>query len=378
MRTKMFALTVAGLLAVGSMAACSDDSSSDTGSTGSSTTSGAKAGPPGTGKVGVILPDTKTSQRWGTDDPKFLKEAFAKAGVPVEVQNAEGNKAQFQSIADSMIAGGARVLMIVNLDSITGKAVIDKAKAAGVATIDYDRLTLNGGADYYVSFDNIEVGTMQAKGLQACLAEKRINNPLVADLNGSPTDNNATQFKQGYDGVLQPLYDSATYRKGPDQSVDDWLPAEAGIIFDQMMVQTNNKINGVLSANDGMADAAIQVLKKYRLNGQVPVTGQDATVKGLQNILAGDQCMTVYKPIKLEAEQAADLAIKLYKGQNANGSLDKVGTKDPESGAYIPSKLLTPIMITKANVKRPITEGFAEKKDVCSGAYAQYCADAGI
>jgi D-xylose transport system substrate-binding protein len=373
MRTKMFALAVVGLLATGSTVACSDDKGSDA---DTAAASGAKGGS-GTGKVGVILPDTSSSQRWATDDAKYLKEAFDKAGVPVQIENAQGDRNQFQNIADGMIASGAKVLMIANLDSGTGKAVIAKAKAAGIATIDYDRLTLNGGAQYYVSFDNVKVGQLQGQGLKDCLTAKGAKVPLVADLNGSPTDNNATQFKEGYESVLQPLYDLAEYRKGPDQSVDNWDPAQATVIFEQMMTQTNNKIQGVLAANDGIANAAIAVLKKDGLNGQVPVTGQDATVQGLQNILAGDQCMTVYKPIEQEAQAAASLAIKLYKGQKgADVATDRV--KDPESGAYVAAKLLDPIAITKANVQRVIDDKFASRKAVCAGEYAKYCTAAGI
>jgi D-xylose transport system substrate-binding protein len=376
MRTKMFALAVVGVLATGSMVACSDDGGSDSGTAAGSGTKTKVTG--GTAKVGVILPDTTSSARWATADAKFLKDAFDAAKVPVDIQNAGGSTAQFQNIAEGMIAGGAKVLMIANLDSASGKAVIDRAKAAGVATIDYDRLTLNGGAQYYVSFDNVEVGKMQAQGLQKCLEDKGVKSPLIVDLNGSPTDNNAAQFKEGYDSVLQPLYDDAAYRKGPDQSVDRWNPTEAGVIFEQMMNQTDNKIDGVLAANDGMADAAIAVLKKNGLNGKVPVTGQDATLPGLQHILAGDQCMTVYKPTDQEANAAAALAIKLFKGQKVDNSVDKPGVKDPESGAYIPAKLLTPVMITKANLRTVIDQKYVSRKALCSGEYAKYCTEAGI
>src|ERR1043165_854497 len=211
MRKGMFSLAAVGLLASGSMAACGDDTStSDSGSTGGSSV----------GKVGVILPDTASSQRWGSDDPKFLKAAFDAAGVTVDMQSAQGDKSQLQTIADGMISSGVKVLMIVNLDSGTGKAVLDKAKAAGIATIDYDRLTLNGGADYYVSFDNVKVGELQGQGLVDCLKAKNVTKPVVAELNGSQTDNNATLFKQGYDSVLKPLYDSGQLTKGPDQWVD--------------------------------------------------------------------------------------------------------------------------------------------------------------
>src|SRR5690606_20834510 len=175
-------------------------------------------------------------------------------------------------------------------------------------TIDYDRLTLGGSAEYYVSFDNEAVGRLQGEGLVKCLTDKGVKNPVVAYLNGSPTDNNATLFRNGYDSVLKPKFDSKEYVKGPEQSVPNWDGGQATTIFEQMLTQTGGKIDGVLAANDTLGNAAIAVLKKNKLNGKVPVTGQDATVQGLQNILAGDQCMTVYKAIKQEAEAAAELA----------------------------------------------------------------------
>ena len=369
MRKGMFALAAVGLLAVGSVAACGGD---DGTGTGSGTTGGGTAA---TGKVGIILPDTKSSQRWGTDDPKFLKAAFDAAGVQYDIQNAQGDKSQFQTIADGMISSGVKVLMIVNLDSGTGKAVLEKAKAAGIATIDYDRLTLSGGANYYVSFDNVKVGELQGQGLVDCLTKSGVTKPVVAELNGSPTDNNATLFKQGYDSVLKPKYDDGTFVKGPDQSVPDWDNTQAGTIFEQMLTENKN-IKGVLAANDGLGNAAISVLKKNKLNGQVPVTGQDATVQGLQNILAGDQCMTVYKAIKQEADAAASLAISLAKGEKPTTATGT--TKDPESGADVPSVLLTPKSITKETVKDVIADGFVTKEAVCTGDFAKLCTDSGI
>jgi D-xylose transport system substrate-binding protein len=362
----MFALAAVGLLAVGGVAACGG------GDNGSSGTSG---GGSSTGKVGIILPDTKSSQRWGTDDPKFLKQAFDAAGVPVDIQNAQGDKQAFQTIADGMISSGVKVLMIVNLDSGTGKAVLDKAKAAGIATIDYDRLTLNGGANYYVSFDNVKVGELQGKGLVDCLTAKKYSKPKVAEVNGSPTDNNATLFAQGYNSVLDPKYADGTFVKGPNQSVPDWDNAQAGTIFEQMLTE-NKDIKGVLAANDGLGNAVISVLKKNKLNGTVPVTGQDATVQGLQNILAGDQCMTVYKAIKKEADAAAELGIALAKGQKPTTATGSV--KDPESGAAVPSVLLIPQPITKENVKDVVADGFVTKEALCTANYAKLCADAGV
>jgi len=364
MRRGILALSLAVVVA-GGLTACGGDSGSSSG-TGTGNTSKAK--------VGVILPDSKSSARWETADRKYLKEAFEKAGVQYDIQNAQNDKSAFQTIADQMITSGATVLMIVNLDSGTGKAVLDKAKGQGVATIDYDRLTIGGGAQYYVSFDNTKVGQLQGEGLVKCLTANNAQKPIVAEMNGAPTDNNATLFKNGYDSVLKPKYDSGDFVKGPDQSVPEWDNAQAATIFEQMLTQNPN-IKGVLAANDGLGNAAISVLKKQKLNGSVPVTGQDATVQGLQNILAGDQCMTVYKAIKKEADAASDLAISLAKGEKKTVS-GKV--TDPDTKKDVPSVLLDPVAIAKDNVKDVIADGFVTAAEVCTGDFAAKCAEAGI
>jgi D-xylose transport system substrate-binding protein len=365
MRKGIVSLMAIGLLATGSLAACGkkDDSAG-----GSGSDSGKKP------KIGVILPDSKSSARWETADRKYLEAAFKAADVDYDIQNAQNDKTQFQTIADQMITNGVNVLMIVNLDSGTGKAVLSKAAQSGVATIDYDRLTLGGNAKYYVSFDNVAVGKLQGEGLVKCLTDMNATKPVIAELNGSQTDNNATLFKQGYDGVLKPKYDSGDYIKGPDQWVADWDNTTAGTTFEQMLTQTPN-IKGVLAANDGLGNAAITALKKQSLNGKVPVTGQDATVQGLQNILAGDQCMTVYKAVKKEADAASDLAIALAKGQTKSVTQT---VHDPEGNRDVPSVLLQPVAIYKSNVKDVVDDGYVTKADLCTGNFAQACATAGI
>ena len=347
------------------LAACGGND--DNGGGGSSAGGGGK-----TPNIGVILPDTKSSARWETADKKYLEDAFKAAGVKYTIQNAQGDKTQFQTIADQMITGGANVLMIVNLDSGTGKAVLDKAKSQGVATIDYDRLTLNGGAQYYVSFDNVAVGTLQGEGLAKCLEAKGKKTANIVYLNGSPTDNNATLFKQGYDGVLSKM---SQYKKVADQSVPEWDNQKAGTIFEQMYTQQKGKIDGVLAANDGLGNAAIAILKKNSANGEIPVTGQDATVQGLQNILNGDQCMTVYKAVKKEADAASKLAIGLAKGEQQTAP-DTI--KDPESGRDVPSVLLQPVAITKDNVNDVVADGYVTKAELCAGSFASKCAAAGV
>jgi D-xylose transport system substrate-binding protein len=366
MRKRLLTFAAVGLLATATMTAC--DSSDDQNATASTSTTTVGKGD-GKARVGVILPDTVSAQRWGTADPTYLKQAFAAANVPVEVENAQGDKAAFVKIAQNMVNSGVKVLIIANLDAVSGKAALDAAKAKKIPTIDYDRLTLNGGADYYVTFDGARVGQLQAYGLTKCLDTKHKNNAVVAEMNGSPTDNNATLFKNGYDSVLDVAYDNGSLVKGPDQWVPDWKPENANAIFSQMLSQRPD-IGGVLSANDGMAGAVISVLKKKGLNGRVPVTGQDASVAGLQAILYGDQCMTVYKPIKPEAEAAARLAADLFKGQKPP-TQDKL--KDPLSGAYVPTVLETPQLITVDKVGSVIDDGFATTKDVCTAAYQDAC-----
>jgi D-xylose transport system substrate-binding protein len=365
MRKGILAVATAGVVALGGLAACGK----------SNTPSGGSSGGGKQPYIGVILPDSKTSARWETADRPYLEKAFKDAGVKYDIQNAQGDKGAFQTIADQLLTKGVNVLVIVNLDSGSGTTVLANARKQGVATIDYDRLTLGGGADYYVSFDNVAVGKLQGEGLAKCLTDMKATKPKVAELNGSPTDNNATLFAQGYNSVLDPKYADGTFVKGPNQSVPDWDNAQAGTIFEQMLT-TNKSIKGVLAANDGLGNAVISVLKKNKLNGQVPVTGQDATVQGLQNILAGDQCMTVYKAIKGEADAAASLAISLAKGQKPTTATGT--TTDPESKAVIPSVLLTPKSITAPTVKDVIADGFATKDAVCTGSYAALCTKNGI
>ncbi|AVT39013.1 sugar ABC transporter substrate-binding protein [Plantactinospora sp. BB1] len=362
MRRGILTIAAVGLLTTGGLAACGDDSGDGSGNTPEP-------------KIGVILPDSASSVRWETADRKYLEAAFDAAGVKHTIQNAQGDKAQFQTLADQMLTEGVTVLMIVNLDSGTGKAVLDKAKSQGVPTIDYDRLTLGGSAEYYVSFDNEAVGKLQGEGLVKCLTDKGAKNPVIAELNGSETDNNATLFKNGYDGVLKAKYDSKEYVKGPDQWVPAWDNAQAGTIFEQMMTQQNGKIDGVLAANDGLGNAVISVLKRNKLNGKVPVTGQDATVQGLQNILVGDQCMTVYKAVKQEADAAAELAIALAKGEKKAAPTT---VRDPEGNRDVPAVLLEPKAIYKENVKDVVADGYVTKEELCKDAFAAACTEAGV
>jgi D-xylose transport system substrate-binding protein len=353
------------------VAACGgDDDNGGGGGTSSSSSSGGKAD-----KVAVLLPDSKSSVRWETADRPLLKAAFDKAGVPVTITNAEGDKSTQQQQAEQAITNGAKVLLLVNLDSGSGAAIEANAKSQGVKVIDYDRLTLKGQADYYVSFDNVAVGRLQGQGLVDCLNDNKVSNPKIAELNGSPTDNNATLFKQGYDSVLDPLFKSGKAQKVADQSVPDWDNQKALTIFEQMLQKENNQIDGVLAANDGLGNAAISAIKQRKLD-QIPVTGQDATAEGIQNILAGDQCMTVYKAIQAEADAASKLAIALAKGEQPPAGL--VNGQSDDTARQVPSVLLKPQAITKDNIDVVIKDGFLKKEDICSGQFAQFCTELGL
>jgi D-xylose transport system substrate-binding protein len=363
---------VATIAATGALAitvgACGSSSSSGGGgsSSGTSTPAASK------GKVAVLLPDSKSSVRWETFDRPLLKAAFDAAGVESTIENAEGDKSTQQQQAEQAITNGAKVLLLVNLDSGSGAAIEANAQSQGVKVIDYDRLTLNGQSDFYVSFDNVKVGELQGQGLVDCLGSKK--GATIAELNGSPTDNNATLFKQGYDSVLNPLYKDGTFKKVADQSVPDWDNQKGLQIFEQMLQKNGNKIDGVLAANDGLGNAAISAIKARKLT-QIPVTGQDATLQGVQNILTGDQCMSVYKATKKEADAAAKLAIGLLKGQTPTEATQKVnnGQKD------IPSVLLTPVSVTKTSIKQYIGEiDFPKKTDICAGKVASACSKAGL
>jgi len=363
MRVRTSVLLAGGIAGALLVSACG---SSDAGTSSSDSSGGdSKA----SAEIGVILPDTKSSARWESFDRPLLQKAFAAAGVKADIQNAQGDASNMQTIADQMLTEGVKVLAIVNLDSDSGSAIEAKAKKQGVQTIDYDRLTLGGSADYYVSFDNTKVGEEQGQGLAGCLGAGDKN---IVYLNGSPTDNNAGLFSAGAHSVLDPM---TNYKKVAEQSVPDWDNQQAATIFEQMLTQQGGKIDGVLAANDGLGNAAISILAKNGLAGKVPVTGQDATTQGLQNVLAGTQCMTVYKPVDQEAKALSDIAIALIKGDKPTTT----GTvKDDTGKRDVASVLLDPQLITRDKVKTVVDAGFVSAADICTGDFAAKCTELGI
>ncbi|WP_238343090.1 sugar ABC transporter substrate-binding protein [Nocardioides cynanchi] len=326
----------------------------------------------------MILPDATTSPRWENNDRPSLTAAFKAAGVGSDIQNAGGDTAKFGTICDSMINEGVKVLMIVNLDPESGSACLKKATAAGITSIDYDRLTPGGGASYYVSFDNVVVGQLMGEGLQKCLTAEGKNTANIIYINGAETDNNASLFKEGYAKALKPKLDSGDYKLVGDVS-GEWDANKAANAFDGLYTKNNGNIDGIVSANDTMAGGIIARLKANGLAGKVPITGQDASVGGLQQILAGNQCMTVYKNTDLEAGLASKLAIDLIKGDTAGADALATGSvTDPTTNQPVKSALATPEAIFKNNVKKVIDDGFQKASDVCTGPYAKLCTQAGI
>ena len=336
----------------------------------SSSTSSGGAVDGGGAKVGIILPDTTTSPRWVTADPAALQAACTKYNLDCDIKNANGSPTTMKSIAEQMEANGVQALVIVNLDQASGAAIEKEASAAGVIPVDYDRLTPGGGAAVYVSFNGVTVGKVQGQTLTQCPQVKNLNSVQYVDIDGAPTDNNALLFAQGYDSVLskQPGWTRVAKQTG------NWDGPTAGRVFSSMLNNHPN-IKAVMAANDTMAQAVITDLKSQHLVGTVAVGGQDATAGGLQNIMSGSQCFTIYKPSDREADPAMKAVAQLVNGQTPDTNAT---TKDPSNGNEVPSILATPIAITKANVAMPINDGYTPKNTVCTGSFASLCSKNGV
>jgi D-xylose transport system substrate-binding protein len=334
----------------------------------------------GKGNVAVILPDTTTSTRYVEFDAPYLKKAFQAAGLKSSeftVQNALGSDSTQFSDAQTAITKGATVLVVDPLDSGVGAHIESYAKSHGVAVIDYDRLTLGGTRSYYVSFNNVLVGTKIGQGFVACVAAWHVKKPQVIVMKGAPTDNNATLFAQGYNAVLKPHFSSGW--KEVSQPAGTWDPPTALSEFQQQFTAHSN-INSALIPNDENAAPIIHYLQGKGIKAKTfPTTGQDATLTGLQNILIGYQCGTAYKPIYLEAQAAAALAMYLRAGVKPPASLVNGKTQDTQSNTSVPSVLLTPTWVTTANMNSTVVaDKFVPASQLCSGKYASACKAAGI
>jgi D-xylose transport system substrate-binding protein len=320
-------------------------------------------------QVCVLLPDTTTSVRWEQFDKPAFINAFKKAGLTAAVVNALGQQQKQVAQAEQCINDGAKVGIITSLDTGTSIAIQKKFAAAGGKTIDYDRQIVGGTGSVYISFDGNQVGRLQAAGVILGMHQKKTYGPkaVVAELWGGPTDANAFWFKSGNDDALNPLFKAKKLTKGPQKFVPNWDAPTAQTIFEQMLVKTNNNIQGVVAANDGIAGAVVATLKAKGLK-PLPLSGQDATVQGVQNIISGWQTNTIYKYVPDEANAAAAAAVALFKGKTP-----KTNATRPNGSKKQPTLVIPVVSITKANYTRLFTDKFLKRSDVCAGEYKKYC-----
>jgi D-xylose transport system substrate-binding protein len=334
---------------VGMLAGCSGGAttSSTTGATGGTTT--------GKLKIALLLPETKTARYETQDKPLFeakIKELAPDAEILYSNANQDANEQQSQ--ADAALTNGAQVLVLDPVDSASAASIVTKAAAQKVPVISYDRLILNAPVDYYVSFDNEQVGKLQGTALLEKLTKDGNAGKTIVMINGAPTDNNAKLFKAGAHSILD-----GKVKIGAEYDTPDWSPDKAQTEMDQAITKLGKTgFVGVYCANDGTAGGAIAAMKGAGVDPKThPVTGQDAELAGIQRILLGEQYMTVYKAIKLEANAAAELAVSLAKGTGVPSSMTI--SKVNNGSADIPSVLLKPVSVTKDNIKDTVVaDGF--------------------
>jgi D-xylose transport system substrate-binding protein len=317
-------------------------------------------------QVCVLLPDTKSSVRWVQFDAPLIAKALKKAGVTYSITNALNDPQKMVAQADSCLSRGAKVAIVTDIAQGTSIAIEKKFAKAGGQSIDYDRQVVGGIAKVYVTFDGKAVGEAQAKGVVNKLKGK--SKPVVAELWGGPTDQNAFWFKSGNDAVLNPLFKSGKLTKGPQQFVPDWLATNAGPIFTQMLLKTGNKIDGVIAANDNIAGAVVAVLKAKHLK-PIALSGQDASPAGVQNIISGWQTMTAYKPVPNEANGVAAAAVALIKHKKIPG----VNTFRKNGSKKEPTVALPIVLLTKANYTKVFKDRFLKRSEVCVGEYKKFC-----
>jgi len=380
---------VLGLAAVA--AGCGGDDGTSTGAaaTGTSASGGACDK-----EIWVLLPDSASSPRWESDDRPYFDKAFNDAGIDHTIVNAEGDAATQQSQAEQAIAADAGVIVLTSIDTGSGGAIIDSAKEAGVDVIEYDRFnTGSSGGSAYVSFDNVQVGATMAEVLEPAIEALGKDPANVVELNGGEEDNNAFLFKDGYDAVVQQHVKDGSWKLVADQFVPGWgANGEGQGIMEQILTDSNNKVDAVFAANDNLAQQAINALDAAGV-GPVPMSGQDASAAGIQNILLGNQTMTVYKPIAAEAEVATKAALALCEGKDPSAvepdfaaslspataeaiDLNTIGIKaadgkpadGPTGDGVVPYLALSPIGVTVDNIADTvIADNFRTIEEVCTG-----------
>jgi D-xylose transport system substrate-binding protein len=352
---KAGAAALAGFSLVALAACGSDDGGDSSGGGGGGDSADAK-------RACVLLPDADSSSRWENGDRPALKKSFEEEGFETDIQNALNDTGKYATIADQMLTKGCSVVLLVDLNG-AGVQVATKAKAQGIPVIAYDRPI--DGADYYISFDNFHVGELEGQMIVDGLNEAGVDpaSAQVVYVGGDPTDGNAKQFHDGADSVM-----SEAGIKPAFETPGTWDQTKVAPAFEQAYTALQGDIDAVWAANDTNASVVIQVLDK---NGKkIPVSGQDATPVGLQNVLLGKQAGTVYKPFQLEAQSAVDLVVQL-----ANGETPEVTEKAPDGTPFIPQ---TPIVVTPDNMQQVFDDGNAKIADVCKGPAAAACKKAGL
>ena len=349
------------------VAACSTSNNNQ----GSSSGGGGKT-------IALLLPETKTTRYEAQDRPLFEAKVKALCGdCKIIYSNANQDAAAQQSQADAALTNGAKVLVLDPVDSASAASIVSKAKAKGVPVISYDRLILNAPVDYYISFDNVQVGKLQAQSLVDKLKDEGKTGSVVM-INGAPTDNNAKLFKQGAHSVL----DTSGFKIAKEYDTPDWSPDKAQTEMEQAITALGKTgFVGVYAANDGTGGGAIAALKGQGITPIPPVTGQDAELAAVQRVLTGEQYMTVYKAIKPEAEKAAEWAVDIASG-NTSAAQALATTKTNNGQVDVPSIILTPVAVTKATAKQTvgqmISDGFLKADQICTGATAPVCAQIGL
>jgi D-xylose transport system substrate-binding protein len=374
-------LPVAGMLLLAACTTTPSTGGAGSGSAGSGNASSGRASSAqftaakGCKNVGILLPESDSSARYEAYDRPLLEKEIKAAvpGVTIQYSNANNNAATQQNQAEAALTKGACILVVDPNDSEQASVIVQQAKASGVPVIAYDRLIQDPDVAYYVSFDNKRVGELQGQYIADQFAAGTLGLKKGASLvmiNGAQTDNNALLFREGALSKLQPLIDSGDLKLVFDQYTPNWDNARAQTLMEGVLTQTKNNVQIAYAANDGLANTVIAALRAQNLNGKVLVTGQDATATGIQNILSGDQAMTVYKPIAQEAKATAELVAALSNGADTSSLVN--GSTALQGGGSIPSVLETPIVVDQKNVADTvIKDGFLTKEQVCKGLSAK-------
>jgi D-xylose transport system substrate-binding protein len=361
---------IAALVGVMALAACGDD---DDGGNGGGGGGGGDSGGGG-GSIALLLPESKTARYESQDRPNFEKKVkeLCPSDCPIIYSNADQDAAKQQQQAEAAITKGAKVLVLDPVDAASAGAIVNRAKQSQIPVVSYDRLITDADIDYYISFDNEQVGKLQGESLTKKLKDDGAKGSIIM-INGAPTDNNAKLFKEGAHSVI----DGSGFKVAKEYDTPDWSPDKAQQEMEQAITAVGKGgFVGVYAANDGTAGGAIAAMKGNGIDPtKIPTTGQDAELAAIQRILIDEQYMTVYKAIKAEAEAAAQLAVDLAQGKTPSGADAKIDNGMKQ----VPSILLTPVAVTKDNINDTIIKDqFWTADQICTGKYAAGCKAAGI